>query len=264
MAMTTTTTITTKSNANANAKSESAREEKNREKNHYYCMTKVTKTDTIRCIASENRRCRNSFIQTHTHTHNFRLFMLHFLFRILWRSLVSFPFTSFVFNCCFIYTLCTLSLSLSLASISCAQLFCSVFRVFPLLLLCRCRCCRRRRYCYIIWCCPFYYHLFNMYNCYSVARSHINTLCVCVCICECACVYAHKNHLNHKIYDFCILSRASVPFRFIPLNLSYVCWFVRSFVRTYDVVVGAVVFHGFQQCSADIFLFLFSVSFFDH
>lgn len=66
--MTTTTTITTKSNANANAKSESAREEKNREKNHYYCMTKVTKTDTIRCIASENRRCRNSFIQTHTHT----------------------------------------------------------------------------------------------------------------------------------------------------------------------------------------------------
>lgn len=111
MAMTTTTTITTKSNANANAKSESAREEKNREKNHYYCMTKVTKTDTIRCIASENRRCRNSFIQTHTH--NFRLFMLHFLFRILWRSLVSFPFTSFVFNCCFIYTLCTHSLSLA-------------------------------------------------------------------------------------------------------------------------------------------------------
>lgn len=56
MTMTTTTTIT---------KSKREERRKKTQKNHYYCMTKVTKTDTIRCIASENRRCRNSFIQTH-------------------------------------------------------------------------------------------------------------------------------------------------------------------------------------------------------
>lgn len=117
-------------------------------------------------------------------------------------------------------------------------------------------------YCHIIWWCPLYYHLFNMYNCYLAAQPHIN-MYVRACVCVCALRLVHKNHLNNKIYDFCILfpSISSVPFHFIEFVVCFVCVCVIVLYCIMSKYICTLVNMTIQPLSIDwkfsVFVFIF-------
>lgn len=89
----------------------------------------------------------------------------------------------------------------------------------------------------------------------TVTYQYIVCLYAYACGWICACV--HKNHLNHKIYDFCILSRASVPFRSVSFH-----WICRMFVFFHEFIYVCMRVISFRFEMHTSFSFCSLVSFF--